>query len=213
MLTRRIIEAAAGGQSLLGLLALTVRLEAVTDVGLLGRHCPRLRALDLDDSRLATLQGTCCLLRDWQSHRSRRLNGTRPQKDMQAVMMCPIAGHQLSQGYPRVYVLDTLDDARFRIFLASASHAGLEACSSLTRLSLRDNCISSMAPLAALTALRSLDLSGNRIAVIEGLDACASAPIGSCLAPCAIDVCCMEKRLVAQWRAPVQIIARTTSCH
>ncbi len=56
---------------------------------------------------------------------------------------------------------------------------GVDACRSLTELSLRDNSIDSMAPLAALTALRNLDLTGNRVAVIEGLNACSSALVTS----------------------------------
>ena len=57
MLTRGTIEAATGRQPLSGLLALTLQLESVTEVGLLGRHCPRLRSLNLDSNLLATLQG------------------------------------------------------------------------------------------------------------------------------------------------------------
>ncbi len=57
------------------------------------------------------------------------------------------------------------------------ARTGVEACRSLNELSLRDNRIRSMAPLAALAALRSLDLTGNRVAVIEGLNASSSAPV------------------------------------
>ena len=57
MLTRGTIEAVTGPRPLSSLLALTVQLEAVTEVGLLGRHCPRLRSLNLDSNLLATLQG------------------------------------------------------------------------------------------------------------------------------------------------------------
>ena len=63
--------------------------------------------------------------------------------------------------------------------LMHRAHTGVAACRHLNELSLRDNGIVSMAPLAALTALRSLDLTGNRVAVLEGLDACASAPVTS----------------------------------
>ena len=56
---------------------------------------------------------------------------------------------------------------------------GLEACRSLTKLSLRDNGIGSMAPLAGLTALRILDLTGNRVAVIEGINASSCATVSS----------------------------------
>ena len=63
--------------------------------------------------------------------------------------------------------------------LESSAHlgAGLEACRSLTELSLRDNRIDCTAPLAALTALRSLDLTGNMIAAVEGLKACSGEPV------------------------------------
>ena len=57
MLTRGTIEAATSRRPLSSLLALTVQLEAVTEVGLLGRRCPRLRSLNLDSNLLATLQG------------------------------------------------------------------------------------------------------------------------------------------------------------
>ena len=59
MLTRGTIDAATARRPLSSLLALTVQLEAVMEVGLLGRHCPRLRSLNLDSNLLATLQGAC----------------------------------------------------------------------------------------------------------------------------------------------------------
>lgn len=73
------------------------------------------------------------------------------------------------------------------------SHAGLDACRFLNELSLRDNRVSSMAPLAALTGLRSLDLTGNRIAAIEGLDASSCAPFACSCASCIEGMCCVQK--------------------
>ena len=47
----------------------------------------------------------------------------------------------------------------------------------MTALSLRDNRIGSLAPLAGLTALRSLDLTGNMVAAVDGLTACTGEPL------------------------------------
>ena len=57
LLTRSAIEVAAHGQPLLELQTLTVRLDKVADVGLLGRYCPRLRALRMNNNLLTTLHG------------------------------------------------------------------------------------------------------------------------------------------------------------